>query len=55
MALYDLTRQWLQKDGPFVCDFAWLSGSYDQDRAEAWPNGTFRQVYGVTLDEFEIL
>ena len=55
MALYDLTRQWLLKDGPFVCDFAWMSENYDQDRAEAWANDTFRQVYGVTLDQFELL
>jgi hypothetical protein len=55
MALYDLTRQWILKDGPFVCDFAWLSENYDQTRAEAWGNDTFKQIYGVTLDEFEIV
>jgi hypothetical protein len=55
MALYELTRQWILKDGPFVCDFRWLSEIYDQSRAEAWGNETFKQVYGVTLDEFEIV
>jgi len=55
MALYELTRQWLLEDGPFVCDFRWLSGKYDQSRDEAWGNQTFKQVYGVTLDEFEIV
>jgi len=55
MALYELTRQWILKDGPFVCDFRWLSENYDQSRAEAWGNQTFKQVYGVTLDEFEIV
>jgi len=55
MALYDLTRQWILEDGPFVCDFAWISESYDQSRAEARANDTFKQVYGVTLDQFEIV
>lgn len=54
MALYDLTRQWLLKDGPFVCDFRWLSEDYDQSQAESWGNDSFKQVFGVTLDEFEI-
>ncbi len=55
MALYDLTRQWLLKDGPFVCDFRWLAENYDQADADAWGNNVFKQVYGVTLDEFEIV
>jgi hypothetical protein len=55
MALYELTRQWILKDGPFVCDFRWLAENYDQARAEAWGNQTFKQVYGVTLDDFEIV
>lgn len=55
MALYDLTRQWLLKSGPFVCDFRWISENYDQSHADAWGNDTFKQVYGVTLDDFEIV
>ena len=55
MALYDLTRQWILKDGPFICDFRWLMENYSQDRAETWANETFQQVYGITLDAFEIL
>lgn len=55
MALYDLTRQWLLKDGAFVCDFRWLSNNYDQTHAVKWGNDTFKQVYGVTLDDFEII
>lgn len=31
MALYDLTRQWILTDGPFVFDFEWLSATYDGD------------------------
>jgi hypothetical protein len=55
MALYDLTRQWILEDGPFVCDFAWLFEKYDQSLAEAWGNDTFKHVYGVALDDFEIV
>jgi hypothetical protein len=55
MALYDLTRQWLLKDGPFVCDYRWLSENYSQEHADAWANDTFKQVFGVTLDQFEIV
>ena len=55
MALYDLTRQWLLKDGPFVCDFRWLVENYDQKHAEAWGNESFKKTYGVTLDDFEVI
>lgn len=55
MPLYDLTRQWLLKDGPFAFDFRWLFENYDQTQAEAWGNETFKKVYGVTLDDFEIV
>lgn len=55
MALYDLTRQWILKDGPFVYDYSWLPENYSQDHADAWANDTFKQMYGVTLGEFEIV
>ncbi|WP_282602409.1 hypothetical protein [Paracoccus sp. PARArs4] len=55
MALYDLTRQWLLKDGPFVCDFRWLFENYDQTQAEAWGNESFKKLYGVALDDFELV
>lgn len=55
MALYDLTRQWILKDGPFVCDFRWISENYSQAHAEAWANDTMKQAYNVTLEDFEIV
>jgi len=55
MALYDLTRQWILKDGPFVCDYRWLFESYNQDRANAWVNETMQKIYNVTLEDFEII
>ncbi|MBU6394114.1 MAG: hypothetical protein KGQ75_06055 [Sphingomonadales bacterium] len=55
MALYDLTRQWILQEGPFVCDYRWLFESYSQERADAWAEDTFKQVYGVFLSDFVIL
>jgi hypothetical protein len=55
MTLYDLTRQWILKDGPFIYDYRWLSEIYSQEHTDAWANNTFKQVYGVTLHEFEIV
>ena len=55
MALYDLTRQWILHDGPFVCEYKWLFENYSQEKANAWANDTFKQIYGVGLSEFTIL
>jgi hypothetical protein len=55
LPLYDLTRQWLLKDGPFVTDFDWMAENPDKSGSEALANHVFKQVYGVTLDEFEII
>ena len=55
LLLCDLTRQWILKDGPFICDFRWLSMNPDQSRDEAWGNQAFKHLYGVTLNEFEIV
>lgn len=55
LALYDLTRQWILQEGPFVCKYEWLFESYSQEKADAWANDTFRQIYGVELSKFTIL
>jgi hypothetical protein len=55
MALYDLTRQWILKDGPFVCDYRWISENYNQDHANSWANDTMQKMYNVTLEDFEII
>ncbi|MFG1379351.1 hypothetical protein [Xanthobacter autotrophicus] len=54
MVLFDLTRQWILKDGPFICDYEWLMENYSQERAEEWANHKFLQVYGVSLNDFEL-
>jgi hypothetical protein len=55
LPLYDLTRQWLLKDGPFVTDFDWMAENPDKSGSEALADHVFKQVYGVTLGEFEII
>lgn len=55
MALYDLTRQWILQEGPFICDYKWLYENYSQEKADAWADDTFSQVYGLKLADFEIL
>lgn len=55
MTLYDLTRQWILQDGPFLIDRRWLYENYDQERTEAFSKEVFKKVYGVDLDEFEIV
>lgn len=55
MTLYDLTRQWILFDGPFECDYRWLMENYSQERVDEWADDTFRQVFGVSLKDFEIV
>lgn len=55
MAVYDLTRQWILQDGSFVCDYRWLFEDYSQAKADEWANDSFKQVYGVELEDFSIL
>jgi hypothetical protein len=55
MALYDLTRQWILDEGPFMVKYDWLFEDYSQDKALDWANNTFEQVYGVSLDDFKIM
>ncbi|HWA96374.1 MAG TPA: hypothetical protein VG844_17390 [Terracidiphilus sp.] len=55
LPLYDLTRQWVLKDGPFVYDFEWMSERPDKSRTKVRADDVFEQVYGVVPDEFEII
>jgi hypothetical protein len=55
LPLYDLTRQWILQDGPFTFNFEWMVENPATFLSEASANHVFKQVYGVTLDEFEII
>lgn len=55
MAVYELTEQWILRDGPFKVNFSWMSDNYDQDIYGGWANDTFKQVFGVNLSDFTIV
>lgn len=55
MALYELTEQWLLRDGPFTCDFSWMSDNYDPAVFRNWADDSFKMAYGVSIEDFEIV
>ncbi len=55
MAVYELTEQWILRDGPFDCDFSWMSDNYNQAVFANWANESFKKIYGVNLSEFTIV
>lgn len=55
MAVYELTEQWILRDGPFNFDFRWMSDNYDEQSFIDWANGSFRKAFGVDLSAFKIL
>ncbi len=52
---YDLTRQWIVNDGDFTYDFFWLTDKLSMDEFEEWADANFKQVYGVSTKDFQIL
>lgn len=52
---YDLTDQWITREGAFTYDFGWLSQSGSRDDMKVFADRHFEQVYGVSPDEVEIL
>ncbi|WP_208019672.1 hypothetical protein [Candidatus Chlorobium masyuteum] len=55
MPLYELTEQWILRDGPFNCDFSWMSDHYNSGHFASWANEIFNKFYGVNLSDFTIL
>jgi hypothetical protein len=55
ISIYDLTRQWILADGPFQYDYRWLSQSYSPQEMTDFVKSNFKQMYGVSPDDFEIL
>jgi hypothetical protein len=55
LILYDLTLQWVLREGPFRYDFKWLTGRSANDELVTWAKASFRANFGIDLDEFEIL
>lgn len=55
MAVYELTEQWILREGPFNCDFSWMSDNYDEKIFGDWANDSFKKVFGVELSDFTIV
>jgi hypothetical protein len=54
-SVYDLTRQWVSKEGPFSLSFDWLSSKYSKSEMESWVSNNFESVYSVGPDMFQVL
>jgi hypothetical protein len=52
---YDLTRQWILKEGAFTYDYDWLSQTHSAGKVTQWAKELFHRLYGVSPDDFYIL
>ncbi len=53
--VYDLTRQWINEEGPFRYDYRWLQPAGTDEEIKAWSDRNFAAAYGVMPDKFEII
>ncbi len=47
--IYDLSRQWVLKEGEFSFDFRWLSENIDESTWKIWGDKVFDKQYGVSI------
>lgn len=52
---YDLTKQWVLRDGPFQLDYSWLSSASENDEFIRRVNDVFRKHYGVDTGRFTLV
>ncbi len=53
--IYDLTRQWITKPGPFTYNFRWLSQTGSDHEIQEYAERSFEAVYGVRPSNVEVL
>lgn len=53
--LYDLTRQWMIKKGPFDLDFRWINRIYTADVVKSFVEDRFADAFGVSIDDFRFV
>ncbi|MCV3211469.1 hypothetical protein OHD62_32880 [Mesorhizobium sp. YC-39] len=53
--LYDLTWQWILRDGPFHYDFRSLTGDSLNGATEIWAKNAFKEAFGHHPDDFKQL
>ncbi|MEP4974591.1 hypothetical protein [Parvibaculum sp.] len=54
VVLYDLVRQWILQDGPFLYEFDWLTQDFSQTQIEEWAKSIFERLFGMNPDNFEV-
>ncbi len=52
---YDMTDQWITREGPFEYDYRWLSQSGSSAEIKEFADRHFKQIYGVSPDAVELL
>ncbi|MFI8665527.1 hypothetical protein ACIGGE_03720 [Qipengyuania sp. NPDC077410] len=53
--VFNLTRQWITRPGPFDLDFGWLTQGGSPEAVQAYCERTFRSAYGVSLRDVDLL
>jgi hypothetical protein len=54
-ATYDLIRQWISAEGPFIYDFSWLTTKWTRQQVKDWASSNFERLLGMHPDRFQIL
>lgn len=52
--LYDLSRQWVLREGEFSFNFSWLSEKISEQQWREWAEVFFEKQYGIKLSNIEI-
>ena len=52
---YEMTRQWIARDGPFEYDYGWLSSTGTAVEFKEFGDRHFEMVYHVHPDCFELV
>ena len=53
--VYELTRQWIVKEGDFDFNFFWLTSKYSKSEITEWVSNYFKNTYGVSPLSFKII
>ena len=53
--VFNLTRQWITRPGPFDLNFGWLTQRGSPEVVQAYCERTFRSAYGVSLRDVDLL
>jgi hypothetical protein len=54
-SVYDMTYQWVVEPGDFTYDYRWLQPAGTPEQMKQWAAEGFRNLYGISPDDFHIL